>query len=55
MKVYVHRRPIDRVAAWLRDGGFFVEAELLHLPDETMRGGFLVAHRDLPARDGGQG
>lgn len=45
MKVYVHRRPPDRVAAWLRDAGFTVEAQLLHYPDESRRGAFLFARR----------
>ncbi len=29
MKVHVHRRRPGRVAGWLRDAGFTVEAELL--------------------------
>jgi SAM-dependent methyltransferase len=45
MRVYVHRRPPDRVAAWLDDAGFTVEAQLLHQPDETTRGAFLFARR----------
>lgn len=45
MKVYVHRRPPDRVAAWLRDAGFTVEAQMLHHPDESRRGAFLFARR----------
>jgi ubiquinone/menaquinone biosynthesis C-methylase UbiE len=45
MKVYVHRRPPDRVADWLRDAGFAVEAQLLHNPDESRRGAFLFARR----------
>ena len=34
MKVHVHRRRPERVAAWLRDAGFTVEAQLLLGPDE---------------------
>jgi hypothetical protein len=29
MRVSVHRRRPDRVAAWLRDAGFEVEAQML--------------------------
>ncbi|MET8042142.1 class I SAM-dependent methyltransferase [Micromonospora sp. NPDC005215] len=45
MNVYVHRRPPDRVAAWLADAGFTVEAQLLHRPDESRHGAFLFARR----------
>ncbi|MGC5289038.1 class I SAM-dependent DNA methyltransferase [Micromonospora sp. DT231] len=45
MNVYVHRRPPDRVAAWLGDAGFTVEAQLLYRPDETRYGAFLFARR----------
>ncbi|MEU8182922.1 class I SAM-dependent methyltransferase [Micromonospora sp. NPDC049044] len=45
MNVYVHRRPPDRVAAWLTDAGFTVEAQLLHRPDENRHGAFLFARR----------
>ncbi|MFR9776525.1 class I SAM-dependent methyltransferase [Micromonospora sp. MS34] len=45
MKVYVHRRPAERVAAWLCDAGFTVEAQLLHRPDENRHGAFLYARR----------
>ncbi|MCI4062875.1 methyltransferase domain-containing protein [Micromonospora sp. R77] len=41
MKVYVHRRPPERVAAWLDAAGFTVEAELLHHPHSA----FLFARR----------
>jgi hypothetical protein len=34
MNVHVHRRRPDRVAGWLRDVGFTVEAQLLLDPDE---------------------
>lgn len=45
MNVYVHRRPPDRVAAWLTDAGFTVEAQMLHRPDESRHGAFLFARR----------
>jgi SAM-dependent methyltransferase len=45
MKVYVHRRPPDRVSAWLRAAGFTVEAQMLHWPDESTRGAFIFARR----------
>jgi SAM-dependent methyltransferase len=45
MRVYVHRRPPERVAGWLRDVGFHVEGELVHTADEYTRGAFLFARR----------
>lgn len=45
MKVYVHRRPPDRVAGWLRDAGFTVEARLLLDPAEKSPGAILFARR----------
>ncbi len=45
MKVYVHRRPTERVSGWLRDAGFAVEAEVLHQRDESTQGAFLFARR----------
>lgn len=45
MRVYVHRRPPERVAAWLGEAGFTVEAQLVHRPDETALGGFVFARR----------
>ncbi|WP_020576260.1 class I SAM-dependent DNA methyltransferase [Actinopolymorpha alba] len=45
MKVYVHRRQPDQVAAWLRDAGFTVEAHLLLDPDEGAPGAVLFARR----------
>jgi SAM-dependent methyltransferase len=46
MNVYVHRRRPDRVAAWLRDAGFTVEAQLLLDPDDNVPGAVLFArHR----------
>jgi SAM-dependent methyltransferase len=45
MKVYVHRRQPDRVAAWLRDAGFTVEAQMLLDPDEPVPGAIIFARR----------
>jgi ubiquinone/menaquinone biosynthesis C-methylase UbiE len=51
MNVHVHRRPPDRVTAWLRAAGFTIEAQMLHWPDEKSHlaaaqgGAFLVARR----------
>jgi SAM-dependent methyltransferase len=45
MKVHGHRRRPDRVATWLRDAGFEVEAHLLLNPDEEVPGAILFARR----------
>ncbi|MGI5521609.1 class I SAM-dependent methyltransferase [Micromonospora sp. CA-259024] len=45
MHVYVHRRPPDRVAAWLDAAGFTVEAEMTHRPAPNVEGGFVFANR----------
>ncbi|MFF2626907.1 class I SAM-dependent DNA methyltransferase [Kitasatospora griseola] len=45
MRVHVHRRRPDRVAAWLRDAGFTVEAHLLTDPDADVPGALLFARR----------
>ena len=45
MRVYVHRRPPGRVAAWMTDAGFTVEAEMTHRPAPDVEGGFVFAHR----------
>jgi SAM-dependent methyltransferase len=45
MKVYVHRRQPDQVAAWLRDTGFTVKAQLLIDPDASVPGAILFANR----------
>ncbi|WP_404870273.1 class I SAM-dependent DNA methyltransferase [Kitasatospora griseola] len=45
MRVHVHRRRPDRVAAWLRDAGFTVEAHLLTDPDAEVPGALLFARR----------
>jgi SAM-dependent methyltransferase len=44
MKVHVHRRRPERVAAWLRDAGFTVEAHLLMDLDQSTPGAILFAH-----------
>ncbi|MGC1210480.1 MAG: class I SAM-dependent methyltransferase [Micromonospora sp.] len=46
MKVYVHRRQPGPVAAWLRDAGFTVEAQMLFDPDQSVPGAALFARRD---------
>ena len=45
MKVYVHRRQPDRMAAWLRDAGFAIEAQLLLGPDGSNPGALIFARR----------
>jgi SAM-dependent methyltransferase len=45
MKVYVHLRQPDQVAAWLRDAGFTVKAQLLINLDESVPGAVLLAYR----------
>ncbi|GGQ64462.1 class I SAM-dependent methyltransferase [Kitasatospora griseola] len=45
MRVHVHRRRPDQVAAWLRDTGFTVEAHLLTDPDADVPGALLFARR----------
>lgn len=47
MKVHVHLRPLDRVAGWLREAGFELEAQVLTEPDQAVPGGILVARRPL--------
>jgi hypothetical protein len=44
MKVHVHLRRPDRVAAWLSDAGFTVKSELLIDLDTTAPGAILIAH-----------
>jgi SAM-dependent methyltransferase len=44
MKVHVHHRPPDRVAAWLRDAGFAIDAEIRLPPKEHFAGAVIVAH-----------
>jgi ubiquinone/menaquinone biosynthesis C-methylase UbiE len=45
MKVYVHRRQPAQMAAWLRDAGFTVEAQLLLDLDGPLPGAVLFARR----------
>ena len=45
MKVHVHRRQPDKVASWLRDAGFEVEAQWLLDPDEQVPQAILFARR----------
>jgi SAM-dependent methyltransferase len=45
MKVWVHRRQPDRVASWLRDAGFTIEAQMLLDPDDSVPGAVLFARR----------
>jgi SAM-dependent methyltransferase len=47
MKVYIHRRQPDRVAAWLRDAGFTIEAHMLFDLDQSVPGAILFAHRQF--------
>ncbi len=46
MRVHVHRRPPERVAAWLRDAGFTVEAHLLLDVDANVPQAVLFARHD---------
>ena len=43
MKVYIHRRSVERVADWLDEAGFRVEVRLLHHVDATAAGGMMIA------------
>ncbi|MFE9746685.1 class I SAM-dependent DNA methyltransferase [Saccharothrix saharensis] len=43
MSLHVHRRPVERVAGWLRDAGFTIAAQVLLDPDDEVPGGMLVA------------
>jgi SAM-dependent methyltransferase len=45
MRVHVHRRRPDVVAAWLREAGFAVEARMTLSSAESPLGGILVARR----------
>jgi SAM-dependent methyltransferase len=45
MNVHVHRRQPNRVATWLREAGFDVEAQLLLGPDKKVPGAILFARR----------
>ncbi|MFF3949965.1 class I SAM-dependent DNA methyltransferase [Streptomyces sp. NPDC001902] len=46
MKVRVHLRRPDRMAAWLGDAGFTVEAQMTLASAESRLGGILFARRD---------
>jgi len=45
MNVRSHRRQPDQVAAWLRDAGFTIEAQVLLNPDHSVPGAILFARR----------
>ncbi|WBC15537.1 class I SAM-dependent methyltransferase [Micromonospora sp. WMMA1998] len=45
MRVHVHRRPPQLIAAWLDAAGFTVDAEMTHRPAPDVEGGFVFAHR----------
>ena len=45
MNVYVHRRPVERVAGWLREAGFDVEVQAVTSPDQEVPGGVVIARR----------
>ncbi|WAL69065.1 class I SAM-dependent methyltransferase [Amycolatopsis cynarae] len=45
MKVRVHWRPVDRMAAWVRDAGLVVDARVVLEPDAPVPAGILLAHR----------
>jgi SAM-dependent methyltransferase len=45
MRVYVHRRQPERVAGWLSDAGFTVEAQMLIDLDESAPGAILFARQ----------
>jgi ubiquinone/menaquinone biosynthesis C-methylase UbiE len=46
MRVHVHRRPPNTVAAWLREAGFVVEAQWLLDPDEPVPQAILFGRRE---------
>lgn len=46
MNVDVHRRPVEKVADWLRDAGLVIEAHVLLDPDADVPGGVVLARRD---------
>jgi hypothetical protein len=45
VQTYVHHRPPSRVAGWLREAGFTVEAQHLLSPDAPKPGAILFARR----------
>ena len=46
MKVHIHRRQPDQVAAWLRDAGFNVDAQMVLDPQEKSSQAILFAQRN---------
>jgi ubiquinone/menaquinone biosynthesis C-methylase UbiE len=44
MRVHVHLRPVERVAAWLRDAGFTVDTQILRQPYAEVPQGRVAAH-----------
>lgn len=50
MKIYVHRRQPDRVAAWLTSAGFAVEAQMTLSSAESTLGAILFARRQPDTR-----
>jgi SAM-dependent methyltransferase len=46
MKVYVHRRQPDQVAAWLRKAGFTVDAQMVFGLNESVPGAVIIARRE---------
>lgn len=55
MKVFVHRRQPARIAAWLQDAGFSVEAQMILSSPESALGGILFARRRHPREGEGCG
>ncbi|MFH8582274.1 class I SAM-dependent DNA methyltransferase [Streptomyces zaomyceticus] len=52
MKVYVHLRQPDQLAAWLNDAGFTVEAQMTVTSAESPLGGILFARRQPDTQEG---
>ncbi|MEU7697158.1 class I SAM-dependent methyltransferase [Streptomyces sp. NPDC039028] len=52
MKVYVHLRQPDQLAAWLNDAGFTVEAKMTLTSAESPLGGILFARRQPDTQEG---
>jgi SAM-dependent methyltransferase len=53
MRVHLHRRPPDRVARWLHDAGFAVEAQLLLDPADKGAGAVVYARRSTSSAEVG--
>jgi hypothetical protein len=45
MRIYVHKRQPDKVAAWLDEAGFVVEAHMITTSPESRLGGTMFARR----------